>query len=64
MEIKRECFYTIAKIVNGKAVEYFNNRIYLGRFVMLAYNQIPNKEEYSICTIKCSAIKEKEPKNN
>ena len=57
MEIKRDKYYVIAKISDDKSIEdYFNLRVYSGRYVMLAYNQIPNKEEYCICSINPKKI--------
>lgn len=51
MEIKKDKYYVIARIENGVTLDYFNLRVYSGRYVMLAYNQIPNKEDYCICSI-------------
>lgn len=56
MEIKKEEFYVIVKFDKNNIIEYFNNRIYIGKYVMLAYNQITNKEEYTICSIKCKPL--------
>lgn len=56
MEIKRDAYYVIAKMENDKIVDYFNLRVYTGRYVMLAYNQIPNKENYCICAISPKKI--------
>ena len=57
MEIKKDKYFVIVKYENGKIVDYFNSRIYSGKYVMLAYNKIANKEDYTICSIKCKPLK-------
>ena len=48
MNIKKNRYYAIINVKHGKIIEWFNNRVYLGKWVMLAYNQIPDKENYKI----------------
>lgn len=52
MVIDKNKFYVIIEFVNGNIADIFNMRIYSGKFVMLAYNQIKNKEKYTIVEIK------------
>ena len=56
MNINKTGHYVIVKKVKGMAVEYFNNRVYLGKYVKSAYTQIPNKEEYTICQVRCVPV--------
>ena len=58
MNIKTDKYYAIVKKENNKTTTFFNNRIYLGKFVKSAYNQIKNKEEYQIMQVRLSALKE------
>lgn len=57
MEIKKEDYYVIVKMEKGKVVDYFNSRVYSGKYVMLAYKQIKNSEEYTICKISPKPVK-------
>lgn len=59
MKIDKDKYYAIVRLENGKVISYFNSRIYSGRFVMSAYNQMQNKESYTICQIKPKVIEEK-----
>ena len=56
MEIKKEEYYAIVKMENGRITEYFNSRVYLGKFVMSAYRQIKNAEDFVICKVSCKPV--------
>lgn len=48
MAIDKDAYYAIIKKDNNNVHDWFNNRVYLGKYVMLAYNQITNKEDYKV----------------
>lgn len=53
MKIDKDQYYAIVCKEGNNIYKWFNNRVYLGRWVMLAYNQIKDKEKYSVCLINC-----------
>lgn len=57
MKIDKNKYYSIIKKEADGTTTIFNNRVYLGRYVMLAYNQIPNKEKYKIATLIALEVK-------
>lgn len=49
MKIDKKNFYVIIQTDEYNIItDWFNWRVYLGRYVMSAYNQIKNKETYKI----------------
>ena len=49
MKINKSYFYAIIKIDDKNIiVDWFNWRVYTGRYVTSAYKQIKNKEDYKI----------------
>lgn len=59
MKIEKDKYYAIVRLENGKVISYFNYRIYSGRFVMSAYNQMQNRESYTIVQIKTKVLEDK-----
>ena len=53
MKIDKDAYYAIISKDDKTNIVYgwFNNRVYLGRWVMSAYNQIKNKSDYKIYLI-------------
>lgn len=51
MKIDNDAYYAIINKDGGNVYDWFNDRVYLGRWVMSAYNQIKNKEQYKIYLI-------------
>lgn len=45
-------YYVILLKIDNKITKIFNNKIYLGKYLMLAYNQIPNNSLYEIKEVK------------
>ena len=48
MKIEKYRFYAIVCVKRNEVISWFNNRVYLGKYVMSAYNQIRDKERYKI----------------
>lgn len=55
-KIQKDFYYAIVRIDDESAYfrkidRFYNNRIYLGRYVMSAYKQIKNRNNYTIVQI-------------
>ena len=48
MKIYDNACYAIINKDGGDVYDWFKNRVYLGRWVINAYNQIKNKDGYKI----------------
>ena len=51
MKIDNDAYYAIINKDGNNVYDWFNDRVYLGRWVMSAYNQIKDKDKYKICLI-------------
>ena len=41
-------YYAILCVFDGKVIDWWKNRVYLGRYVKNAYNKITEKDSYRI----------------
>ena len=51
MKIDKDAYYAIIDKNKEGVYDWFNNRVYIGKWVLSAYNQIKNKENYKIYLI-------------
>jgi hypothetical protein len=51
VKIDNDAYYAIISKDGSNVYEWFNDRVYLGRWVMSAYNQIKDKDKYKIYLI-------------
>lgn len=59
MKIAKDKYYGIFRKELDGTITWFNKRLYLGKYVLLAYNQIPNKELYRIAFISYNPVVER-----